>query len=268
MALTKLHFYFRPLNAITIEDRYPLPRIDDQIDGLANAKYFTALDMTSGYYQIPISNESVEKTVFVTSDGHYEFLRMPFGLCNAPAVFQRAVHKALGPLKDTIAFVYLDDILIPSVDKEEGLTRLRQVFQVLELSRFSINLKKCQFFKTSIAYLGRVISNDRVQSSPKKTEALSNSLPPQNVKQVRQFLGLAGYFRKFVAGFATNSAPISNLLKKNVPFLWTESCEQARLKIIQLLITEPVLVIYDANRSTELHTDASAIGIVAVNAGT
>ena len=149
---------FRAVNKITKKDRYPLPLIDDQLDRLGNAKYFTVLDMTSGFYQIPIAPCSIEKTAFVTPDGHYEFLRMPFGLANAPAVFQRAINVALGKLRNNIALVYLDDILIPSQTVEEGLERLERVLKALDVAGFSLNLEKCSFFMTTIEYLGREVS--------------------------------------------------------------------------------------------------------------
>ena len=133
---------FRALNKITLRDRYPLPLIDDQLDRLGKGKYFTTLDMVSGFHRIPIAADSIHKTAFVTPDGHFEYLRMPFGLTNAPAVFQRAINAALGPLRNKIALVYLDDILIPSLTIEEGLERLECVLQALSQAGFTLNIKK------------------------------------------------------------------------------------------------------------------------------
>lgn len=151
---TRMCCDFRALNKITIKDRFPLPRIDDQLDRLGKHKYFTTLDMASGFHQIPIAHSSIEKTAFVTPDGHYEYLRMPFGLSNAPAVFQRAICKALGDLKDKDAMVYLDDILIPSLSITEGLDKLNRVLSCLTTAGFSLNIAKCHFFEKQIGYLG------------------------------------------------------------------------------------------------------------------
>ncbi|XP_046141101.1 uncharacterized protein LOC123987675 [Osmia bicornis bicornis] len=143
---------YRALNRITIKDRYPLPLIDDQ---LGKGRYFTTLDMTSGFHQIPIAAESIEKTTFVTSDGHYKYLRMPFGLNNAPAVFQRAIHRALGNLRNKVALAYIDDVLIRSSTVEGGLDRLDQVLKALSIVGFSLNLPKCKFLQEKVEYLGR-----------------------------------------------------------------------------------------------------------------
>lgn len=252
---------FRALNAVTIKDRYPLPLIEDQLDSLASANWFTSLDMASGFYQIPVAAESVFRTSFVTPDGQYEFLRMPFGLTNAPAVFQRAIHKALKGLYGKIAYVYIDDILIPSTTIDEGFTRLKTVLVALKKSGFSLNIKKCKFFVKKVEYLGRIIENGTIKPSSIKTDALKNSPVPTNIKQVRQFLGLAGYFRKFIENFSTIVSPISSLLKKDAKWNWSDNCEKARLIVVEKLTTCPILCIYESERETELHTDASSVGI-------
>ncbi|XP_043262439.1 uncharacterized protein LOC122403150 [Colletes gigas] len=187
---------FRALNKITVKDRFPLPLIEDQLDRLGMGKYFTTLDMASGFYQVPIAEGSIAKTAFVTPDGHYEFLRMPFGLTNAPAVFQRAVNKALRNLRYKFALVYLDDILIPSETVQEGLERLEQVLLALDIAGFLLNLKKCKFFKTTIEYLGREVSAEGIRPGAAKINSLLEARAPENVKQVRQFMSLASYFRK------------------------------------------------------------------------
>lgn len=252
---------YRDLNTITIKDRYPIPRIDDQLDALAKARWFTSLDMTSGFYQIPVAEESVHKTAFVTQDGHYEFLRMPFGLANAPAVFQRAINTALKEYVGVIAYVYIDDILIPSVTVEEGFTRLRLILSALKEHGFTLNPDKCKYFTTKIEYLGREIHNGTVKPIKAKTIALEKSPTPKNVKQVQQFLGLAGYFRKFIKNFSTIVAPISSLLKKDVEWNWTEKCDVSKAIVIEALVSSPVLCIFETERETELHTDASSIGL-------
>lgn len=255
---------YRELNSHTIRDRYPLPLIDDQLDRLGKGRIFTSLDMSSGFHQIPIDANSIEKTAFVTPDGHYEYLRMPFGLANAPSVFQRAINKALGPLKDNVALVYLDDVLIPSEDIKDAITKLRAVFKALQNAGFSLNIKKCHFFQDKVEYLGREISAQGIQPGSKKVEALVNAPTPGTVKQIRQFMGLASYFRKFIPEFATRTACISKLTKANVAFFWSDEQEEARRYVINHLTSKPLLCIFDPSLPTELHTDASCVGYGAV----
>lgn len=251
---------YRELNSHTIRDRYPLPLVEDQLDRLGKGKIFTSVDMSSGFHQIPIDPESVHKTAFITPDGHFEYLRMPFGLANAPAVFQRAINKALGDLKNTVALVYLDDDLIPSESFEENLASLELVLQALEKAGFSLNLKKCHFFKDRLEYLGREISGEGIRPGMRKVEALVRSPTPSTIKQVRQLMGLAGYFRKFIPEFATRTACITKLTRSNEPFSWNEEQESARKYIIERLTSRPLLNVFDPELPTELHTDASCIG--------
>lgn len=251
---------FRELNSYTVKDRYPLPLIEDQLDRLGKGKIFTSLDMSSGFHQIPIDPESVHKTAFVTPDGHYEYLRMPFGLANAPAVFQRAINKALGDLKNTVALVYLDDVLIPSETFEENLQSLDLVLKALHKAGFSLNLKKCHFFQSKLEYLGREISSEGIRPGMRKVEALQKSPIPTTTKQVRQLMGLAGYFRKFIPEFASRTACITKLTRTGESFKWTEEQELARKYIIDCLTSRPLLCVFDPDLPTELHTDASSIG--------
>jgi hypothetical protein len=255
---------FRALNRITVKDRFPLPLIEDQLDRLGKGTYFTALDMASGFYQIPIAADSVAKTGFVTPDGHYEYLRMPFGLANAPAVSQRAINNALGPLKDRVALVYLDDVLIPSTTIERGIEKLELVLTALAKAGFSLNINKCKFFQTTVDYLGRSVSAEGIRPSTGKVTALANSPAPGNVKQVRQFMGLASYFRKFIPEFASRTASITQLTKKSTPFSWNKEHEEAKRYVIQHLSAQPLLSIFDASLPTEVHTDASSIGYGAI----
>ncbi len=251
---------FRELNAHTVKDKYPMPRIDDQLDRLGRGKFFTSLDLASGFHQIPIHDNSIHKTGFVTPEGHFEYLRMPFGLANAPAVFQRAINAALGDLKYTMALVYMDDILIPSETVEQGLDYLKQVLDVLRVAGFSLNLSKCKFLQTELEYLGRHISSEGIRPSKSKVEALTKVASPTDVKQVRQFMGLAGYFRKFIPNFACRTACITNLTKSGVLFQWTAEHERAKEYVINCLVSEPLLTIFNPDLPTELHTDASSVG--------
>lgn len=268
---------YRELNANTIRDHYPLPLIADQIDQLAGGQYYTSLDMASGFHQIPIEDDSIEKTAFITPDGLYEYLTMPFGLCNAPSVYQRCINRALGPLlnpgsansngdnqTDSVAQVYIDDVISKSRDFTSGLSNLERIFIALRKSGFSINIDKCLFFKQSIEYLGNVVENGQVRPSPKKIEALLKAPVPSTPKQVRQFNGLAGYFRRFIPDFARIMAPLYELTKQGAQWQWTHVHEQARQKIIDCLTSTPVLTIFQEGEPIELFTDASSLGFGAI----
>lgn len=202
---------YRALNSIIEKERYPLPLIQDEIDRLGKANFFISIDMKNGFHQIPVSPKSIKYTAFVTPDGHYEYIKMPFGICNGPSVFQRAISKAVKDLK--FIRVYIDDLLIPCENIEQGIQYLDLCLAALVKAGFTINLKKCQFFVTSIEYLGWNISADGVRLSETKVKALINSPIPKNVKQVRQFMGLASYFRKFIPEFASRTACITKLTK-------------------------------------------------------
>jgi hypothetical protein len=256
---------FRALNKITVKDRYPLPLIDDHIDRLGNGRFFTTLDMATGFHQIKLDEESVPLTGFVTPEGHFEYVKMPYGLANAPIVYQRLISHTLRKFIDEgKVLVYIDDCLIIHESIEEGLRTLNEVLATLTKAGFSINLKKCSFMCTKIEYLGRVISNGEVRPSRTKIQALANAPPPQNVKQIRQFLGLAGYFRKYIANYSAKTSCIARLTRKDVPFLWGPEQERVRQEIITYLTTEPVLAIFNPELPTEVHTDASSIGYGAV----
>lgn len=252
---------YRDVNKKVVKERYPLPLIQDQINALCGAKYFTTLDMKSGFYQMEIEESSKHITAFITPDGHYEFNRMPFGYINAPSIYQRAIDKALGDLKGSKAFVYLDDVLVPSTSTSEGLQTLEEVLSALSTAGFSLNYEKCVFFATETEYLGVILSEGFIRPSPRKVSALTQAPSPSDVKSVRQFMGLAGYFRRFIKGFSQLTAPISALLRKNHAFEWTSECENARQLIMNKLTNEPVLRIYNPELECELHTDASSVGL-------
>ncbi|EFA05054.2 Retrovirus-related Pol polyprotein from transposon 297-like Protein [Tribolium castaneum] len=252
---------YRDVNKRVFKERYPLPHIQDQINSLCYAKFFTTLDMKSGFYQMEIEEESKHITAFITPDGHYEFNRMPFGYVNAPSIYQRAIDKALGDLKGSKAFVYLDDVLVPSTTIEEGLDTLQEVLCALTAGGFSLNYEKCVFFATETEYLGVVLSEGTIKPSPRKVKALTETPVPSNIKSVRQFMGLAGYFRRFIQGFSKITAPITALLRKDQVFNWTPECESARQLIISKLTEPPILRIYNPELPCQLHTDASSVGI-------
>lgn len=255
---------YRALNSKTKRDHYPLPRIDDLLDQLSGQTIFTTLDLASGYHQIPIANESIEKTAFVTPDGQYEYTRMPFGLANAPAVFQRLIHKVLGKAGIKHTIVYMDDILIPSKSVSEGLDRLRDVLKALRDSGLTLKLEKCHFFKESIDFLGFEISKGEIRPGASKTLAVAQFAPPQNQHDLRRFLGLASFFRRFVKDFASVARPLTDLLRKNTPWRWSQIEQSAFNELKDNLTKRPILALYNHAAETQLHTDASQIGVAGI----
>lgn len=187
---------YRALNAITVKDRYPLPLISDQMNKLANKTLFTMLDLAQGFHQVPMHPGSIDKTAFITPDGHCEYLRVPFGLSNSPAVFQRIINKMLGELRHEEVLAYIDDLLIPSSSEAEGLRLLEMVLDLVEKAGVKLKLSKCLFLQDRIEYLGHEVSAGGIQPGRRKIQAVREFPVPQNVHQVRQFMGLASYFRK------------------------------------------------------------------------
>lgn len=258
---------YRELNKNTLRDHYPLPIISDQIDQLSGGSYYSTFDMAAGFHQIPVSESSIERTAFVTPDGLYEYLTMPFGLCNAVSVYQRCINRALGSLlygSDPICQVYVDDVLSKCRDFSEGLSRIERILMTLQEAGFSINVEKTVFFKRSIEYLGNIISDGQVSPSPTKVEALTKAPIPTTVKQVRQFNGLAGYFRRFIPNFSRVMVPLYELTKKDAKWEWDTRHDQARNYVVQHLSTAPTLLIFQEEAPIELYTDASSIGYGAV----
>lgn len=255
---------FRKLNAITQKDRHPLPHIDDQIDRLRDYKYFTVLDLFSGYYQIPMEEEAKPKTAFSTNEGHYEFNRMPFGLANAPSIFQRLMNKILNPLGSNVATAYLDDILSPSKSVEDGLQKLECIFETLSNNGLTLNPTKCYFFQTSITYLGFEINKEGVRPGNKKIAAVTAFPQPQSVHNIRQFLGLTGFFRRFIENYALITKPLCSLLKNGAKFEWSTEQQVAFQTLKDRLSTRPILAIYDPDYHTEVHTDACKSGLAGI----
>lgn len=252
---------YRALNRRTKRDHYPLPRIEDLLDQLSGQSLFTTLDLASGYHQIAIAEASKEKTAFVTPEGQYEYNRMPFGLANAPAVFQRVIHKILNKTKVPFVIIYMDDILIPSRTFDEGLQRLDQVLSLLANAGLTLKMEKCNFFQDKIVFLGFEIDKHGIRPGEQKTQAVSKFPTPRNQSDVRRFLGLAGFFRRFVKDFALLARPLTNLLRKDTAWHWADSQQNAFDTLKRLLVERPILALYDHKAETQLHTDASKFGL-------
>lgn len=212
---------FRSLNALVKVDPYPMPRFSNYTHRLAGKIYFTTLDLAQGYHNIAMSPESVSKTGFVTPDGHVEYLKMPFGLNNAGATFQRCLEIVLAVLKLIQCMVYIDDISIMSKTFEEHLEHLENVFTRLEAADLRIEISKCNFASHGVKVLGHIINVEGIKSNPQKTEAIANWVPPTNVKEVRQFLGLVSYYRQFIENFSAIVDPIKQNLNGKFEFQWT-----------------------------------------------
>lgn len=255
---------YRRLNDITKKDNYPLPRIDDTLDSLAGCKWFTTLDLKSGYWQVELNPADKEKTAFSTGKGLWQFTVMPFGLCNAPATFERLMENVLRGLHWKTCLVYLDDIIVYSNTFEEHIQNLEEVFQKLQMAKLKLNPKKCVFLQREVKYLGHVITGDGIKTDAEKTSTVRNWPVPRDKKELRSFLGLCTYYRRFVRHFADLAKPLHRLTEKDIPFVWTTDCETAFEKLKITLCSTPVLSYPQPGAKFILDTDASNTGIGAV----
>ena len=241
-----------------------MPYIPDVIDKLQGCRFFTKLDMASGYWQVPIHPEDIHKTAFVTQDGHYEWLVLPFGLKNAPATFHRIVQRILGNLLNHGVYSYLDDVILYAKTQEEHDSLLREVFTRLKEHNVKLKRTKCMFSQSNVEFLGHIINNDQVRPIPSKVKSVLDFPDPKNVKELQQFLGLTGYFREYIPEYSTIAEPLTRLLRKGVGFEWGPVQQQAAQTLKQSLANDPVRVIFNPDSPIELHTDASAVGIGAI----
>jgi len=232
---------YRKLNKVTRKDSYPLPRVDDLLDSLSDAQWFSTLDLRSGYWQVEIDPGDREKTAFSTQNGLFQFRVMPFGLCNAPSTFQRLMELVLAGLSWEVCLAYLDDVVIFGRTWEEHLERLRIVLIRLREAHLKLHPKKCQFFRKCIVFLGHVISNSGVSTDPEKISSIVNWPTPTNVTELRSFLGLASYYRRFICRFAEVAAPLHRLQEKAISFQWSEQCNSAFETLKRRLSSAPVL---------------------------
>jgi hypothetical protein len=255
---------FRALNSLTIQKRYPIPRIDDLLNAISGAKFFTSIDLTSGYHQIRITEEDAPKTAFRTPFDHYQFKVLIEELTNAPATFQTVMNGIFQPYLRDFVVVYLDDILVYSKTEADHQQHLRLVLEKLRERKFYACLQKCEFAKPEIKFLGHIVGAEGIKVNPAKIAAVNGRPQPTNVHQVRSFLGLANYFRRFIQGYAKLAAPLTDLIKAVNPFRWTTQCQESFEGIKWALTHAPVLASPDESKEYEVVSDASGIGLGAV----
>jgi ribonuclease HI len=255
---------YRALNLLTVKNRYPLPRIDDLLDRLSGAKVFSKIDLRSGYHQIRIAPSDVHKTAFRTRYGHFEWNVLPFGLCNAPATFQRLMQDVFRAYLDVFVVVYIDDICVYSKTPSDHVRHLTTVFETLRKHQLYARLDKCVFGQKQIEFLGHIVSGNGVATDPVKTSAVQRWPTPRNASELRSFLGLAGYYTRFVKDYSRIAAPLTSLLSNKTPWHWDEPCESAFNELKHALSNPPVLALPDFSKTFTVHCDASQSALGAV----
>ncbi|KAJ9556778.1 hypothetical protein OSB04_011392 [Centaurea solstitialis] len=252
---------YRELNKLTVKNRYPLPRIDDLFDQLQGAAWFSKIDLRSGYHQLKVREEDVHKTAFRTRYGHYEFVVMPFGLTNAPAAFMDLMNRVCRPLLDRSVIVFIDDILIYSKTKEDHVEHLREVLEILRKEQLYAKFSKCDFWLQEVQFLGHLVNREGIKVDPAKVEAVMKWETPKSPTEIRSFLGLAGYYRRFIQDFSKVAVPLTKLTRKNVSFVWGEEQQSAFETLRQKLCEAPVLTLPEGVEDMTVYCDASYHGL-------
>uniref|UniRef100_H3H3R4 RNA-directed DNA polymerase n=1 Tax=Phytophthora ramorum TaxID=164328 RepID=H3H3R4_PHYRM len=252
---------YRRLNSVTVKDCYPMPLIDDILDVLGDAQLFSTMDIASGYWNVPMDEDSIAKTAFTCKYGLYEWMVMPFGLCNAVPAFERLMETVLVDLKWRICLVYLDDCVIFSKDFPSHLVRVRQVLTRFQQAGFKLKMKKCHWGRNQVAFLGHIVTPTGILPNPEKVKAVMNVARPQDVHGIRSFLGLTSYFRRYIPGYASISAPLERLKVKDAPFDWNADCEAAFRQLKRALVKPPILIYPNSKRRFKLFVDSSRYAV-------
>jgi hypothetical protein len=255
---------YRHLNALTVKSKYPVPIIDELLDELFGASWFSILDLRAGFHQILLKAGESHKTAFQTHTGHYEFRVMAFGLTGAPGTFQKAMNHTLAPLLRKCALVFFDDILVYSASLDDHTRHLKLVLELLARDQWKVKLSKCSFAKQQVSYLGHIIDAQGVSTDPVKIQAIAEWPTPNGIRDLRSFLGLAGYYRKFIRNFGVICQPLTALLKKGSLFIWTSEHDIAFNTLKKALVSAPVLALPDFTTTFLVETGASALGVGAV----
>ncbi|GJR44156.1 putative reverse transcriptase domain-containing protein [Tanacetum coccineum] len=252
---------YHELNKLTVKNRYPLPRIDDLFDQLQGSRVYSKIDLRSGYHQLRVREEDIPKTAFRTRYGHYEFQVMPFGLTNAPAVFMDLMNRVCKPYLDKFVIVFIDDILIYSKSKEEHAEHLKLILELLKKEELYAKFLKCDFWLSKVQFLGHVIDSEGIHVDPAKIESIKDWASPKTPTEIHQFLGLAGYYRRFIKGFSKIAKPMTKLTQKNVKFDWSEKAEAAFQLLKQKLCSVPILSLPEGSEDFVVYCDSSRKGL-------
>lgn len=252
---------YRELNKLTVKNRYPLPRIDDLFDQLQGAAWFSKIDLRSGYHQLKVREEDVHKTAFRTRYGHFEFVVMPFGLTNAPAAFMDLMNRVCRPMLDRSVIVFIDDILIYSKSKEDHVAHLREVLETLRREQLYAKFSKCDFWLQEVQFLGHLVNREGIKVDPAKVEAVMKWETPKSPTEIRSFLGLAGYYRRFIQDFSKIAVPLTKLTRKSVSFVWGEEQKLAFETLRKKLCEAPVLTLPEGIEDMTVYCDASYHGL-------
>jgi hypothetical protein len=252
---------YRALNEVTVKNKYPLPRIEDLIDQLRGASVFLKIDLRSGYHQLRIRPSDIPKIAFITKYGLYEFMVKSFGLTNAPAYFMYLMKSVFMDYLDKFVVVFIDDILVYSQNEQEHEEHLRKVLQRLRDCQLYAKLSKCEFWISEVLFLGHIINRDGLAVDPKKVAVILDWKAPKDVRGIKCFIGMTGYYRHFIEGFSKIARPMTALLAKKVEFKWTPACQESFEMLKQKLTTSPVLVLPDVHKPFLVYCDASYIGL-------
>ncbi|GJS62377.1 putative reverse transcriptase domain-containing protein [Tanacetum coccineum] len=260
----RMYIDYRELNKLTVKNRYPLLRIDDLFDQLQGSSVYSKIDLRLGYHQLRVHEEDIPKTAFRTRYGHYEFLVMRFGLTNAPTVFMDLINLVCKPYMDMFVIVFINDILIYSKSKQEHEDHLKLILGLLKKEELYAKFSKCEFLIPKVQFLGCVIDSQGIHVDPAKVDSIKDWASPKTPTKIRQFLGLTGYYRRFIEGFSTIAKPMTKLTQKSVKFEWGDKEEEAFQLLKQILCSAPILALPEGIENFVIYCDALHKGLGAV----